>query len=275
MPPFDLPAPHELPRLLDAAGRDLLDAGRPPAEVSVIKAHAERAVTALRDDTVSFVSLPVLNSRTGDELFAEMLLRLFDPQGMPLPVFDSFLAVQDLRLYPRVMPHLLGRQLGLVHTHERHTSINIPPAMLRDEEQRDILATVLRRYETAGGDPSYVILEITETEYLPATGQLVKFMNTYKGQGYRWALDDFGDGHHTLEHVRVLPLDFVKLSQSLVQRYLVPDNTLSNDLLTLCADRRLTLIAEHTPSLAAAEQLFRDYGIIYVNMTAPTPLGQR
>ncbi|MBI1364287.1 MAG: EAL domain-containing protein [Proteobacteria bacterium] len=270
---FALPPIDEVTSLLDAGVDALIQGGQSQAQARSQRLLAQGAIDALRNGTVKFVTLPVLNSRTGTELFSEMLLRIFDDAGKPLPVFDSLMAVQDLKLFPKVIPYLLVEQLTHVHRLGRHISINVPPALLRDGPHRDRVAEVLRHYEQMGGDPAYVILEITETEYLPANMALVDFMDTLKEQGYRWALDDYGDGHHTLEHVRKLPLDFVKLSEHVVERFLDPDPHEQEELLAICDDRQLTLIAEHTPSLAAAEKLFQEFGIIYVNMAAPEALG--
>jgi diguanylate cyclase (GGDEF)-like protein len=60
--------------------------------------------------------------------------------------------------------------------------------------------------------PSEVVLEISERETMTNLDQLQNAVETYRKAGFKFALDDVGDGHSTLEGLATVNPDFVKLA---------------------------------------------------------------
>ena len=70
--------------------------------------------------------------------------------------------------------------------------------------------------EALGRQPTEVVLEITERELFGDLRRLREVVNSYRSCGFRFAVDDVGEGHSTLEVLSVTEPEFVKVARSLV-----------------------------------------------------------
>ena len=69
--------------------------------------------------------------------------------------------------------------------------------------------------EAAGGRPEQLVLEITEREIITDLPRLRQVLAGYRDHGVRFALDDVGDGHSTLELLTAANPEFIKIARSL------------------------------------------------------------
>jgi EAL domain-containing protein (putative c-di-GMP-specific phosphodiesterase class I) len=67
-------------------------------------------------------------------------------------------------------------------------------------------------------EPSRVVLEINEREAVRDVARFEEVIAAYRAHGFRFALDDVGDGHSTFELLAAAAPEFVKISHSLVRR---------------------------------------------------------
>ena len=67
----------------------------------------------------------------------------------------------------------------------------------------------------AGGSPEQVVLEITEHEMISDLERLRTVLAAYRGHGFRFAVDDVGEGHSTLELLAAANAEFIKIARSL------------------------------------------------------------
>ena len=74
---------------------------------------------------------------------------------------------------------------------------------------------LLRAVVAAGLDPSQVVLEVTERSEARLS-QVVADATRLRSLGFRIALDDVGAGNAGLEMLRELPVDFVKIDNSII-----------------------------------------------------------
>lgn len=237
------------------------------ADLDAEMAVVEAALEALRTFRMRLVRLPALDCQNADVYFEEVLLRLYDRERKPMPIFDTLMLLQRWGLLGEITPYLINLQLDQ-HASGRPISLNVPPASLATQQQRTKLAEVLEAFARENGPGHGVILEITETAYVEPTPELTGFMHAMKALGYRWALDDFGDGFHTYEHLDALPLDFVKMSKEL-SHMLLHHTSLPPEVhmaLEMCRKAGLQLIAEHISSPAQARLLFDRHGIQYAQV---------
>ncbi|HET9050728.1 MAG TPA: bifunctional diguanylate cyclase/phosphodiesterase [Candidatus Dormibacteraeota bacterium] len=68
----------------------------------------------------------------------------------------------------------------------------------------------------AGLNPADLVLEITERELAGDLGRLRVVVDAYRREGFRFAVDDVGEGHSTLEVLATVRPEFVKIARSLV-----------------------------------------------------------
>jgi len=81
----------------------------------------------------------------------------------------------------------------------------------------DAVATVRDILEETGLDPARLELEITETALLANDNRNLGTLRSLKELGVRIVLDDFGTGYSSLSHLRLFPLDKVKIDRSFVR----------------------------------------------------------
>lgn len=81
----------------------------------------------------------------------------------------------------------------------------------------DTVATVRDILNETGLDPARLELEITETALLANDNRNLGTLKSLKDLGVRIVLDDFGTGYSSLSHLRLFPLDKVKIDRSFVR----------------------------------------------------------
>jgi diguanylate cyclase (GGDEF)-like protein len=91
--------------------------------------------------------------------------------------------------------------------------LNISAAALLDPlHDVDQLLLLLRSVERA---PQTIVLEITEHERIRDYDLLGRVLSSYRAEGIRFALDDVGEGHSTLELLAASSSEYLKLGRSL------------------------------------------------------------
>ncbi len=94
-------------------------------------------------------------------------------------------------------------------------SVNISAVQLDDPGFPEVVAAALR---TSGLDPTYLILEITETVLMRDPELVAKRLSKLKALGIRIAIDDFGTGYSSLAYLQQFPVDAIKIDKSFIAR---------------------------------------------------------
>lgn len=92
-------------------------------------------------------------------------------------------------------------------------SVNISPRSLLDPTLADLVSNRLRE---AGVPGELLCLEISESTAMTDPGQAVETLRQVRALGVRVALDDYGTGYSSMTHLRVLPVDELKIDESFV-----------------------------------------------------------
>ncbi|WAC45373.1 EAL domain-containing protein [Pseudomonas sp. SL4(2022)] len=113
--------------------------------------------------------------------------------------------------------------------------------------------------EKSGADPLRLILELTESQLVEDIEPLISKMSQLKAQGIRLALDDFGAGYSSLNYLKRLPLDQLKIDRSFVQDLLTEpsDAAIVRTILALGANLNLAVTAEGVETQAQYEALLQ------------------
>lgn len=116
-----------------------------------------------------------------------------------------------------------------------------------------------------GHKPHDVVLEITEREAAPDIGWFTTVLATYRQHGFRFALDDMGDGLATFAMLVAAEPEFIKLSESLLRTAAVKGSrSLVAGILAFAKECNSVVIAEGI-EVATDLELAKSLGI---------PLGQ-
>jgi predicted signal transduction protein with EAL and GGDEF domain len=149
---------------------------------------------------------------------AEALLRWHHPelgQVSPLefiPIAEESGAI--IRLGSWVL-HQACHQLSrwLADGHDVWVSVNVSPRELHSPEYVVQVAEALEAHRVP---PQRLVLEVTEHAVATDLDELVRRLRALRMTGVRIALDDFGAGYSSLGQLRNLPVDILKIDQSLV-----------------------------------------------------------
>jgi len=136
--------------------------------------------------------------------------------------------------------------------------VNVSPLQLSDQYFTSDLLAVLEHH---GLDPSCLELEITETVAMEHTEELEAVFALLHSKGVGLALDDFGVGHSSLERLRRLPINTLKLDRTFVADLCTTTDVhpIIDTVLVLASNLGLVVVAEGVETACQAEYL-RDAG---------------
>ncbi len=92
-------------------------------------------------------------------------------------------------------------------------AVNLSVQLLQKPDLLDMVDTVLRKYAVA---PSQLTLEVTETGNLDRHGPSIAMMENLVAHGIHVSIDDYGTGNATLDYLKILPSDEVKIDRQFI-----------------------------------------------------------
>ena len=155
-------------------------------------------------------------------------------------------------------------------------SINLSGPSLLGQRPVDTILYFLKKYALSAADFCF---EITETAAIQNLSYATRFMNRLKGEGFTFALDDFGAGFSSFGYLRTLPVDYVKIDGSFVQNIdeSLVSYTMVDSINSIGHVMGLKTIAEFVKSEAIMDKVIElgvDYGQGYFS-PKPCPLTSR
>jgi diguanylate cyclase len=134
--------------------------------------------------------------------------------------------------------------------------VNVCARRLCEPELEAAVRATLLDHDFPG---SRLVLEITETSFIPDLARAAEAIGRLRGLGVRLAIDDFGTGYNTLAQLHLLPVDIVKLCQA--HTALDGDGgrleALCGAVVSICRSLGLEVIAEGVESPSQAGTLAR------------------
>ena len=161
---------------------------------------------------------PQLSLADGRVLGAEVLARLVEPDGsLVLP--HAFLA----RLGERGMMtgftfDIMDKALAMLTSWrerppEIRVSVNLSPTLFDDLA---VMAELMARVDRAGLPRDRMVFEVVETAIASDQMMLAESAARLRLRGFGLAIDDFGQGHASLDQLRRLPFDELKIDRAFV-----------------------------------------------------------
>ncbi len=149
----------------------------------------------------------------------EVLLRLRDGSGEAISPNAFLPTAERFGLIPQIDTWVLGqaidnlRSLNAVRPNCTFT-VNIAGPTLASESFRATARRLLARHRLV---PGSLIMEITETCAIENIDGVRDLIEELRALGCRFALDDFGTGFSSFNHLKRLPVDFVKIDGQFVR----------------------------------------------------------
>lgn len=110
----------------------------------------------------------------------------------------------------------------------------------------DFLKFYLREEEKYTIDPKFIELEITEYSMMHNLKRTIRMMMIYKGRGIQFALDDFGTKYSSINYLKELPFDTLKIDKSYIDSICEDSKSkaIVRVILDLCRELGLSTISE-------------------------------
>jgi diguanylate cyclase (GGDEF)-like protein len=135
---------------------------------------------------------------------------------------------------------------------EVRVAVNLSARQLHD---RAIVDFVRQTLDESGLPASALELEITESALMYCVERALPLLKELKDIGLTLAVDDFGTGYSNLHALPRLPVDILKIDQSLIRDATVDDNAaaVARGAIALGASLGLTVVAEGVESVEQAK----------------------
>jgi diguanylate cyclase (GGDEF)-like protein/PAS domain S-box-containing protein len=197
---------------------------------------------------------PVVETRTGRVVGSEALARLVLPDGTLLAP-SVFIGIAEetgaIGGVGRRVLRLATRDASR-WAHDGWIAVNVSASQLVDPAFEGHVLAALADWEL---DPCRLVLEVTESTIIEADAVMLGAVASLHRHGVRFALDDFGTGFSSVDRLRHLPVEFVKIDQSFVHGARVGsagDLAVIRAILAMANALHLTVVAE---GIEAVEQL--------------------
>ncbi len=173
---------------------------------------------ALESDELWLAFQPQVEIATGRITGAEALIRWRHPEqgeippGVLLPVAERTGLMRQLTLW--VLEHAVAQAAEWRrHDLPMRVAVNVSAIVLVDATLPDRITSILSRHSLT---PDNLVVEVTEDAVMSDTKRAIAILDRIKASGVEIAIDDFGTGHSSLEQLKNVPADELKLDRSFV-----------------------------------------------------------
>ncbi|MEG0330491.1 MAG: GGDEF domain-containing protein [Longicatena sp.] len=181
-----------------------------------IRRIEERMETALENGEFIVYLQPKVDVITEQIVAAEALVRWLTPEGklispgefIPLFERNGFLEKLDLYVFEvvcKTLNHWQKENKKMITI-----SVNVSKSYIFSEGFAKRLYSVAKAKQV---ETKYLELEITENTMIENLDELITVINELKSYGFKVSMDDFGSGYSSLNMLKDVPIDIIKLDQ--------------------------------------------------------------
>lgn len=163
---------------------------------------------------------PQYDHQTGRIVGAEALSRWIKADGsiispgVFIPVFEKNGFIRDMDRYVWENAFKLVEEWEKTGAPMVPISVNISRISLETDEIVAVIGKLADKYPI---DKKHLYFEITESAYMNDQGKLTERIMMLKNLGFRIAMDDFGSGYSSLNSLKDIPLDVLKLDMGFLR----------------------------------------------------------
>ena len=176
----------------------------------------EEIIDAMKRQEICGYYQPKYDATTGKLAGAEILARWIKPDGSLLlpecfvPVLETCESINTLDWF---MVEEACRTIKTLGRHAIPISVNFSRYHIREVDFTARLSALLQKY---GTDPALLEIEITESALIDENECILEWINQIHSLHLKVALDDFGSGLSSLQFMKDMPIDILKIDKSLL-----------------------------------------------------------
>ena len=150
---------------------------------------------------------------------AEALARWTHPEKGPIAASEFVAAAEQHDRIGKLTDFVLEKAIAAAAAINRkrtrfEIAVNLSARLLTDRGFTLRVSALLARHGLA---PEYLTLELTETAALSGSGEGLDMIARLRELGVRISIDDYGTGLSTLEYLKKVPANEIKIDQSFVK----------------------------------------------------------
>ena len=162
---------------------------------------------------------PKLDISTRRIIGAEALARWTHPEKGPIAATEFVAAAEQHDRIGKLTDFVLEKAIAAAAQVTKrdidfNIAVNLSARLLTDKGFTLRLSALLARHGLA---PQHLTLELTETAALADAGEGLDMINRFRDLGVNIAIDDYGTGQSTLEYLKKIPANEIKIDQSFVK----------------------------------------------------------
>lgn len=174
---------------------------------------------AIRNDEFQLVFQPKVDLKSDIMMGVEALLRWYARDKNIINPSDFIPAAEELGLIHDLGDLILKKTFMQWKEWEQKglrlsVSINISPVQFMHENFIERIRSIIDQYEM---DANYLEFEITENALIQDNDDTVAKLRLIREMGISIAIDDFGKGYSSLNYLKSLPIDVLKIDLSFVR----------------------------------------------------------
>ncbi len=188
--------------------------------IGFLRNQADQLRSALAESRVFPMFQPVSDVVSGRIVAVEVLARLREADGYVASPAKFLDAAERFGLVTAMDRVVIARAFDILATSRRRISADLEMSLNLsgiDFEDDILVADISRLARSKGIRPDRVTFEITETAALRDFGRVQNFTRALTGEGFRFALDDFGIGFSSFRYLRDLPMSSLKFDMSYIR----------------------------------------------------------
>jgi EAL domain-containing protein (putative c-di-GMP-specific phosphodiesterase class I)/CHASE2 domain-containing sensor protein len=150
---------------------------------------------------------------------AEALARWTHPEKGPIAATEFVAAAEQHNRIGKLTDFVLEKAVAAATAINKRggefdIAVNLSASLLNDKGFTLRLSALLARHGLA---PNHLTLELTETAALTDSGEALDMIGRLRDLGVNIAIDDYGTGLSTLEYLKKIPANEIKIDQSFVK----------------------------------------------------------
>jgi EAL domain-containing protein (putative c-di-GMP-specific phosphodiesterase class I) len=201
---------------------------------------------------------PIADSN-GKIVGAEALARWIHPVHGFMPPADFIPLFEENGMITELDKHIWRSACKMLVDWEKKypdlfISVNVSP---KDFYMTDVLAEIVSYIMEYDIDPHNLRIEVTESSIIRDTDDKMKILEEFRKQGFIVEMDDFGSGYSSLNMLKDMPVDVLKIDMNFLGKSKdeAKANIIVKNVLSLSKDLCITSLAEGVETVEHFERL--------------------